>query len=512
MRGAMRKPHFDTAKAASSRSSAKPAPVATLGGSQSLVRKPNSDDARPPRDTRPGKPSTQAKPRRRRLFFAASLALLTAGGGAYGYFDVWPKYLCRQWEARALAATEADAEEAVDRVAGCGSLGTVALTRLLASENPAVAQAAQDRLSRMCRTIRDAAGSDVPLEPNEIAALEALAAGMDELVAKYSRDVPAPVADFAWHVLEMTGRMKLAERVPMLARGRLTTAADTLLQRPTRPRIDAAAVAKPKAPTPQPTVDAAAQRRLDARRELASLYNLPKTPTASAVETAPAGLPTVMPASPLVAAEPPPAPTSGMSSGIAATLADVRPAIDLPNTANAAARINPIRDEAAPSNIRQVSTAPPGLDVDRQGDTPSTPSAALQRHLTTRSAWALLGDLQSPGTPQASAAAAELHRRGFSLREIEIGKHLTSADAAERTKYTEQLPSSGIAVKPWLIYLSSDPDAEVRRAAVVIMATSNDPELKAKLRELAITDADEIVRDQAAKSARPATLRVPGGR
>lgn len=512
MRGAMRKPHFDTAKSVSSRSSAKLAPVATLGTSQNLARKPDSEEPRRPRDLHAGKPSTSDKPRGRKLLFSISLALLTAGGGAYGYFDAWPKYICRQWEARALAATEADAEEAVDRVAGCGSLGTIALTRLLAAENPAIAEAAQDRLSRLCRTIRDAVESEAPLEPSEVAMLEALAAGMDELAAEYSQDVPAPVADFAWKVLELTGRMKLEERVPMLARGRLTTAADTLLQRPTRPRIDASAIVKPKLPTPQPTVDAAARRRLDARRELASLYNLPQPPVAPSVETPPAGLPTSMPATPLATVEPRSATSDGMSSGIVATPSESPRAADLQHTANAAARINPIRDEAASSNIRQVSTAPSGLEVAPQSEAPSLPSAALQRHLTTRSAWALLGDLQSPGTPQASAAAAELHRRGFSLREIEIGKHLTSADAAERTKYTEQLPSSGIAVKPWLIYLSSDPDAEVRRAAVAIMATSNDPELKAKLRELAITDADEVVRDQAAKSARPATMRLPGGR
>jgi len=508
----MRKPHFDTAKSAGFRSSAKPAPVATLGASQNLARKASPDDVIPPRAQRAGTSPATVKPRRRKLFFAASLALLTAGGGAYGYFEAWPKYLCTQWEARALAATDAEAEDAVDRVAGCGSLGTIALTRLLASERPVVAEAAQVRLAALCRSIRDAAENDVPLEPAEVASLEALAAGMDELVAKYRQDVPAPVTDFAWTVLEMTGRMKLAERVPMLARGRLTTAADTLLQRPTRPRLDAAAVAKPKVPTPQPPVDAATQQRLEARHTLASLYNLPTTPTPDPAETEPRGLPTVMPAAPLAAIESTPPTAGGKSSGIDASPVESRDRPDTQSTANAGARINPIRGDAAPASILQVSTAPPGLDVAPPADTPSMPSAALQRHLTTRSAWALLGDLQSPGTPQASAAAAELHRRGFSLREIEIGKHLTSPDAAERTKFTEQLPSSGIAVKPWLLYLSGDPDAEVRRAAVTIMATSNDPELKAKLRELAISDADEVVREQAGKSARPATMRLPGGR
>lgn len=512
MPGAMRKPHFDTAKSANPRNSAKPAPVATLGSSQSLVRKADVAESTPsPRRPSAGTPPRAVKSRRRKLFFAASLALLTAGGGTYGYFDAWPKYMCRQWEVRALAAADAEAEAAVERVAGCGSPGTIALTRLLACERPAVAKAARDRLAAICRNIRDTAASDRPLEPAEVASLEALAAGMDELVETYRREVPPEVADFSWDVLEMTGRMKLVERVPMLVRGRLATASDTLLQRPTRPRSENVTVAQPKTPAPQPPIDAATQQRLDARKALASLYNLPTTPAATA-ETAPAGLPTAMPAAPLAASEPKQPTSGGLSSGIASSPLAPRTSPETQSTANAAARINPIRDEAAASNIRQVSTAPPRLDVDTPANSSAAPNAALQRHLTTRSAWALLGDLQSPGTPQASAAAAELHRRGFSLREIEIGKHLTSPDAAERMKYTEQLPSSGIAVKPWLLYLSSDPDAEVRRAAVAIMATSNDPELKAKLRELAITDADGIVREQAAKSGRSTMMRMPGGR
>lgn len=512
MLAAMRKPHFDTAKSANFRNSAKPAPVATLGSSQSLARSPKSDELRRRPDLPAGKPTQTAKPRRRKLALAALLAALTAGGGTYGYLEAWPKYTCRQWEARASAAGEAEAEEAIERVAGCGKLGVIALTRLLASDRPAVAAAAQAKLSTICRNLREAAGNDLPFEPAETAALEALAAGMDDLVLNFPHDVPAPVADFAWDVLEMTGRMKLEERVPMLARGRLTTASDTLLQRPTRLRPEPSTVAKPKATASSTPVDAATQHRLEARQALAALYKLPGLATPPAAQSPPAGLPTAMPAEPLAAAPTQQPVGGGMSSGVASTQVESRSTPDSQSTANAAARINPIRDASEPSNIRQVSTAPPGLDVDTPANSAASAGSALQRHLTTRSAWALLGDLQSPGTPQASAAAAELHRRGFSLREIEIGKHLTSPDAAERTKYTEQLPSTGIAVKPWLLYLSTDPDAEVRRAAVAIMATSNDPELKAKLRELAITDPDEIVRDQAAKSARPATMRAPGGR
>ncbi|MCE9606528.1 MAG: HEAT repeat domain-containing protein [Planctomycetia bacterium] len=497
----MRKPLSTAAKSASFRSPAKPAPVATLGASQSLARSANPPSSARPSATKPPEP----QPRRRKLFFAASLSLLTSAVGAVGYLELWPKYLCRQWEARAATASETDAEYIVDRLEGCGPLGTTALVRLLAFERPHVAQAAYGRLSSLCRNLRGTAPGEELTEAGR-EQLQALAAGLEELAHKYQHEVPAPVADFAWQALELTGRMSLDDRVPMLARGRLATVSDQLLQRPTRPRTVVAADAPtPKSPTPPPT-DAATQHRLAAQRTLASLYNLPVPATAPNAATAPAGLPTAMPATPLAASMP--ASTSGSINPNEAGSASTP---EQRSVANSAARINPIRDGSEPSAIQQVSTAPPRTtDVESSGAS-SSPSAALQRHLTTRSAWALLGDLQEAGTPQASAAAAELHRRGFSLREIEIGKHLTSSDPGERTRYTEMLPSAGIAVKPWLLYLSGDPDADVRRAAVAIMATSNDPELRAKLRDLAITDADEAVRNQAAKAGRPATMRAPSG-
>jgi len=510
----MRKPHFDPAKSANFRSPAKPAPVATLGGSQSLARKANPT-ATPRAAAVPASGSTGApKPRRRRLYFAASMSLLTAAAGAVGYFEVWPKYVCRQWETQAATAPDAEAEIAVARLEGCGPLGTIALTRLLASDRPYVAEAAHARLAAICHRIRDAAGNapdGFTIDPADMTTLNALAEGMEELAGNHTHEVPGPVADFAWDVLEMTGRMKLQERVPLMARGRLTTISDQLLQRPTKPRAEAPKTAQPKPKKTTPAEDAATLHRLEAQRTLASLYTLPAPAGTANSSNAPGGLPTAMPATPLASVAAP-----EMSSGVPSvvvtelpgTAADVA---DSQSTANAAARINPIRDGADPSVIRQVSTAPGGVDLETAPNSAATASAALQRHLTTRTAWALLGDLQATGSPQASAAAAELHRRGFSLREIELGKHLTSPDAAERAQHLATLPSAGIAVKPWLMYLSGDPDAEVRRAAVAIMATSNDPELKAKLRELAITDADETVREQAGKSGRPAKMRMPAG-
>jgi hypothetical protein len=105
------------------------------------------------------------------------------------------------------------------------------------------------------------------------------------------------------------------------------------------------------------------------------------------------------------------------------------------------------------------------------------------------------------GSAQASAAAgAELARRGFSRREIEVGKHLTSTDAEERRRWTEALPGMrGIDAKGWLLLLSRDDNPGVRRAAMTLMATSQDPQMLGRVEELARNDADLALREQAAR-------------
>src|SRR6185437_15812286 len=112
----------------------------------------------------------------------------------------------------------------------------------------------------------------------------------------------------------------------------------------------------------------------------------------------------------------------------------------------------------------------------------------------------LFAELAS-GSAQASAAAdAELARRGFSRREIEVGKHLTSTDADERRRWTEALPGMrGIDAKGWLLLLSRDDNAGVRRAAVTLMATSQDPQMLGRVEEVARNDADLALREQAAR-------------
>lgn len=101
----------------------------------------------------------------------------------------------------------------------------------------------------------------------------------------------------------------------------------------------------------------------------------------------------------------------------------------------------------------------------------------------------------------ATEAAAELQARGFSIRQIEVGMHLTSLDAHERRLWTEALPGiRGVSAKAWLLHLSRDESLSVRRAAVSLLATSSDPEMVRRVAEVARQDSDPDLRLEAARA------------
>lgn len=105
------------------------------------------------------------------------------------------------------------------------------------------------------------------------------------------------------------------------------------------------------------------------------------------------------------------------------------------------------------------------------------------------------------GAPQAAAARVELGARGFSPREIEVGEHLVSPDAAQRLQWLEWLPGiRGVDARFWLLRLSHDLNGQVRRAAVSLLATDRDPEVIRRLQRVVVEDPDERIRLQAGRA------------
>lgn len=97
----------------------------------------------------------------------------------------------------------------------------------------------------------------------------------------------------------------------------------------------------------------------------------------------------------------------------------------------------------------------------------------------------------------------ELKDRGITARQIEIGTGLTAPNATERLRWIEQLPRiTGFDAKPWLLWLSQDSDAQVRLAALGMMATASDPAFVRRAGEMSASDADSAVRELASKTLR----------
>ena len=100
------------------------------------------------------------------------------------------------------------------------------------------------------------------------------------------------------------------------------------------------------------------------------------------------------------------------------------------------------------------------------------------------------------------AAQTELTRRGFKQSHVELALHLADPNPAVRRQWAEQLPRlASIDPRPWLWWLTTDRDAEVRHAAFSLLATSNDLPTRRRLIEAARSDPDPRIQALGAKLA-----------
>jgi len=88
-------------------------------------------------------------------------------------------------------------------------------------------------------------------------------------------------------------------------------------------------------------------------------------------------------------------------------------------------------------------------------------------------------------------ANAELARRGFSEVQRRVARQIVDPDPQVRLTLAQSLPNvAGLDPRAWLLWLSRDDDANVRRATIAILATSPDPAVKDRLRELEREETD----------------------
>jgi HEAT repeat protein len=102
--------------------------------------------------------------------------------------------------------------------------------------------------------------------------------------------------------------------------------------------------------------------------------------------------------------------------------------------------------------------------------------------------------LQAVDSPAAAEARAELVRRGFSEVHLKLAQQLFDPDPEVRKQLARTLPQlQSIDAGPWLLRLTQDEDAEVRLAALTLLATTGDPTMLSRVQEIARQDRDPAV-------------------
>ncbi len=137
--------------------------------------------------------------------------------------------------------------------------------------------------------------------------------------------------------------------------------------------------------------------------------------------------------------------------------------------------------------------------ADRGDALPALPSGDLSDLETEH----VMRWLRSKDRRRVARAEAELSRRGFRSVHFELARQLFHPDPQVRKDLIRALPSlMSIDAVPWMLWLSRDPDAEVRLAAITLMATTGDPALLDQVTRLARTDPDPRIQRQGERLAR----------
>lgn len=159
------------------------------------------------------------------------------------------------------------------------------------------------------------------------------------------------------------------------------------------------------------------------------------------------------------------------------------------------------KPEQEPSSVLPSSPVPGPFTPEGDDESAASelaPAAILvaDDDLANMSDLELIHQLRSTGPALTEAVEAQLRERGFGDLELSMARQLCDADPAVRRQLAESLSRRNTPPGPWLLWLSYDPEPMVRRLVVSLMATTQDPRLHRRLRELQSLETDESVRAQ----------------
>ncbi len=168
---------------------------------------------------------------------------------------------------------------------------------------------------------------------------------------------------------------------------------------------------------------------------------------------------------------------------------DSQPPLQTPQELYVPGRVRPLSvSEPAPPPATSV------LQIVRSENDAANQVPAYDEELAKTETDVLMRWLHAEDPSVASRAEAELRRRSFTDVHLELARRLFDPDPAVRIELARTLPKlTSVNPVPWLLWLSRDPRNEVRLAAISLMATTGDPELLARIRQMASEDSDAAV-------------------
>jgi|GEM_PF-6726720 len=162
-----------------------------------------------------------------------------------------------------------------------------------------------------------------------------------------------------------------------------------------------------------------------------------------------------------------------------------------PRTSPAGGRFSLSDADDAAENDGPVELGDGPVQDTRSGPSHAAPSASWLRDATDEGVVERLADIEAS---IAIAAARELHARGYSPSTIRAMERLVDSDPATRADGLKELVlHSEFNAAEWILRMSLDSDANVRRVVVGFLAGGNDPRFARRIREMASSERDPEV-------------------
>ncbi|MEX0938892.1 MAG: hypothetical protein WDZ59_13605 [Pirellulales bacterium] len=411
--------------------------------------------------------ATTRRPSRRIALLLAVAAAGAAIGGVVWLVDWPPRMVTHRWSVAIEGMPDAEAVAAIAKLPEWGDAGLPVLVELLGSERTLVAGAARDTLkAELLRWRR--------LWPRQAAGnLAQLARSLRISVSEFDPSAQREAKALARRILRWPLDSTSIDRVALVADCQQVFSASTAAER-VAARIAGAQIT---------AHDRSASAAVAGQMADLPGGNLPIDVTHVPLPEMPA-----FRSNSAIALAPPPDASGSAPPGV------IQPDLGKPI---------PPGQSAAGSSMLRIADTPDRPATESRAGAPPT-EGPDNRPLVAREPLAVMHALQDRREQVRAAAHAELLRRGFSEVEVAVARRLTDPDAAERLALVGHLPQiAGIDPEPWLLWLCRDENADVRLAALTLIATTGSRHLLRAVEPIARQDRDPRVAELAGRLFAP---------